>query len=246
MLKPPTPGTPSSNQNGEAELSDEEGYPNEDHSDIELVITPLPQLDRKVCHYITFCCFVMVSNICFHSNQDPSLNKARYLKTVVTATIDHIAKYLGIRYDFEGLKSELNGHVNGGGDSSDVLDHTNSSDIVKNNCDTSTANANSTNATSSSTSSVTGAVNGTSANPAVLTNGHAKSSTYPFTIYIAAGPGQYNPIPGNMSLQQVLERYWTSERERKPLELFYAYKVKPTTPVDNSGMNKNGSTQKTW
>lgn len=49
---------------------------------------------------------------------------------------------------------------------------------------------------------------------------------FPFTIYIAAGPGQYNPIPGSATLEQVDEQYWKVNR---PLEIYYAYKVNPSS-----------------
>ena len=65
-------------------------------------------------------------------------------------------------------------------------------------------------------------------------------SPLPFTIYIAAGPGRYNPLPGVMNLKEVTHQHWTWN---KPLELFYAYKVKPTTSVDNMDLI---SSEKTW
>lgn len=43
-----------------------------------------------------------------------------------------------------------------------------------------------------------------------------------FTIYVAAGPGQYQPLVGPMTLSQINEKYW---RVNRPLELFYAYKI---------------------
>lgn len=39
-----------------------------------------------------------------------------------------------------------------------------------------------------------------------------------FTIYIAAGPGQFQPLLGQMTLEQINEKFW---RVNKPLELFY-------------------------
>ncbi|RWS08244.1 E3 ubiquitin-protein ligase RING2-like protein [Dinothrombium tinctorium] len=43
-----------------------------------------------------------------------------------------------------------------------------------------------------------------------------------FTIYVAAGPGQYQPLLGQMTLESINEKYW---RVNKPLELYYAYKM---------------------
>ena len=39
-----------------------------------------------------------------------------------------------------------------------------------------------------------------------------------FALYIAAGPGQFQPLLGQMTLEQINEKYW---RFNKPLELFY-------------------------
>lgn len=43
-----------------------------------------------------------------------------------------------------------------------------------------------------------------------------------FTIYLAAGPGEFKPLQGQTSLEQVSDKYW---RANKPLELHYAYKM---------------------
>lgn len=47
-----------------------------------------------------------------------------------------------------------------------------------------------------------------------------------FTIYVAAGPGQYQPLVGPMTLYQINDKYW---RVNRPLELFYAYKMQTTS-----------------
>lgn len=47
-----------------------------------------------------------------------------------------------------------------------------------------------------------------------------------FTIYVAAGPGQYHPLVGPMTLYQINDKYWKVNR---PLELFYAYKMQTTS-----------------
>lgn len=47
-----------------------------------------------------------------------------------------------------------------------------------------------------------------------------------FTIYVAAGPGQYQPLIGPMTLYQINDKYW---RVNRPLELFYAYKMQTTS-----------------
>lgn len=43
-----------------------------------------------------------------------------------------------------------------------------------------------------------------------------------FTIYVAAGPGEFQPLLGQTTLDQVNEKFW---RHNKPLELYYAYKM---------------------
>ncbi|RWS28331.1 E3 ubiquitin-protein ligase RING2-like protein [Leptotrombidium deliense] len=43
-----------------------------------------------------------------------------------------------------------------------------------------------------------------------------------FTIYVAAGPGQFQPLSGQMTLETINEKHW---RLNKPLELYYAYKM---------------------
>ncbi len=47
-----------------------------------------------------------------------------------------------------------------------------------------------------------------------------------FTMYVASGPGQYQPLVGPMTLNQINEKYW---RVNRPLELFYAYKMQTTS-----------------
>lgn len=42
-----------------------------------------------------------------------------------------------------------------------------------------------------------------------------------FVIYVAAGPGEFKPLSGQTSLEQINEGYF---RANKPLELHYAYK----------------------
>ncbi|KAL1446998.1 hypothetical protein MTO96_028685 [Rhipicephalus appendiculatus] len=49
----------------------------------------------------------------------------------------------------------------------------------------------------------------------------APRSVAPFTIYIAVTPGQFTPLPGNMTLDQVNEKYW---KVNKPLEMYYAHR----------------------
>ncbi|KAF7494760.1 E3 ubiquitin-protein ligase RING2 [Sarcoptes scabiei] len=145
--------------------SEQNGFANETNSnchqentvhEIELIIKPLPQVERK----------------------DPSLNQTRFLKTTTTATIDHIAKYLKIRYNFESSEEERESDRN-----ENESNHSDSKDFNKN-------------------------------------------EMFPFTLYIAAGPGQYNPLQGSVTLAQIDEDYW---KLNKPLELFYAYKVNPTS-----------------
>ena len=50
-----------------------------------------------------------------------------------------------------------------------------------------------------------------------------------FTIYQAAGPGEFKPLPGNVSLKQIAtekyEGYDKYKKQCKPLELHYAYKM---------------------
>jgi E3 ubiquitin-protein ligase RNF1/2 len=43
-----------------------------------------------------------------------------------------------------------------------------------------------------------------------------------FTIYLAAGPGEFKPLGGQTSLEQISDKYW---RANRPLELHYAYKM---------------------
>lgn len=43
-----------------------------------------------------------------------------------------------------------------------------------------------------------------------------------FTIYLAAGPGEFKPLGGQTSLEHINDKYW---RGNRPLELHYAYKM---------------------
>lgn len=172
--------------------------------------------------------------------------------------IDHIAKYLEIRYDFEGEPSD--GEANGGGQSNGTVKtestppgaNNNSSTSNNNNCDNSSS-------TTSSSATITNVPNNNNATnnansssnnsddekrPFTPNGNNLRKSPYPFTIYIAGGPGQFNPVPGGLNLQQVHEKFW---RANKPLELYYAYKMEPTTPNDQTGfVGKNGTPHKTW
>lgn len=49
----------------------------------------------------------------------------------------------------------------------------------------------------------------------------APRSVAPFTIYIAVTPGQFTPLPGSMTLDQVNDKYW---KVNKPLEMYYAHR----------------------
>lgn len=48
----------------------------------------------------------------------------------------------------------------------------------------------------------------------------APRSVAPFAIFIAATPGQFTPLPGSMTLDQVNDKYW---KLNKPLEMYYAH-----------------------
>lgn len=49
----------------------------------------------------------------------------------------------------------------------------------------------------------------------------APAEISPFIIYIAVTPGQFSHLGGNMTLDQVNEKYW---KVNKPLEMYYAFK----------------------
>lgn len=49
----------------------------------------------------------------------------------------------------------------------------------------------------------------------------APRSVAPFTIFIAVTPGQFTPLSGSMTLDQVNEKYW---KVNKPLEMYYAHR----------------------
>lgn len=88
-----------------------------------------------------------------------------------------------------------------------------------------------------SNSTSNGLVNGNGGGTA---SGQSRVIPHEFTMYIAGGPGQFNPVPGELNLAQVHEKFW---RVNKPLELYYAYKMEPAEKTFGS---KNGSTHKTW
>lgn len=48
----------------------------------------------------------------------------------------------------------------------------------------------------------------------------------PFTLYVNAGPAQFDPLPGSMTLIQVHEKYFKKD---KPLQLFYASNINPSS-----------------
>lgn len=49
----------------------------------------------------------------------------------------------------------------------------------------------------------------------------APTEISPFSIYIAVTPGQFSLLDGNVTLDQVNEKFW---KVNKPLEMFYAFK----------------------
>ncbi|GFR31103.1 e3 ubiquitin-protein ligase RING2-A [Trichonephila clavata] len=124
--------TEGTNHEAEAEGSSETSI-----NEIELVFKPYPY-DRD--------------------DTEPSYAQVRYIKTTANATVDHLSKYLAMRFAL---------------DKQDEL--------------------------------------GT----------EAPSEVTPFTIYIAVTPGQFSPLDGNTTLDQVNEKYW---KVNKPLEMFYAFK----------------------
>lgn len=49
----------------------------------------------------------------------------------------------------------------------------------------------------------------------------APTEISPFAIYIAVTPGQFSLLDGNVTLDQVNEKFW---KVNKPLEMFYSFK----------------------
>lgn len=49
----------------------------------------------------------------------------------------------------------------------------------------------------------------------------APAEITPFAIHIAVTPGQFSLLDGNVSLDQVNEKFW---KVNKPLQMFYAFK----------------------
>lgn len=49
----------------------------------------------------------------------------------------------------------------------------------------------------------------------------APTEISPFCIYIAVTPGQFSLLDGNVTLDQVNEKFW---KVNKPLEMFYSFK----------------------
>jgi hypothetical protein len=43
-----------------------------------------------------------------------------------------------------------------------------------------------------------------------------------FTLYLATGPGQFQPLSGNMTLEEIIA---DKNARSRPLELVYAYKL---------------------
>ncbi|XP_022250098.1 E3 ubiquitin-protein ligase RING2-like [Limulus polyphemus] len=90
---------------------------------------------------------------------EPTLSQVRYIKTTANATVDHLCKYLALRfaldkhYDEHGMQSP--------------------------------------------------------------------PESSPVIIYIAVTPGHFHHLSGNMSLDQVNDKYW---KVNKPLEMYYAFR----------------------
>ena len=137
------------------------------------------------------------------------MNQTRFMKTTTKATINHIAKYLKMRYNFESSEDD--------GTRNNDNDDDNDNDVVDNK---------DTNVTKSVDKSMNNNSKMNDTNQSTSNSSTTSSSAFPFTLYIAAGPGQYNPLQGSITLAQVDEQYW---KINKPLELFYAYKVNPTS-----------------
>ncbi|XP_015914323.1 E3 ubiquitin-protein ligase RING2 [Parasteatoda tepidariorum] len=124
--------TEGTNQDAEVEsTSDSTSTVNE----IELVFKPYPQDDSE-----------------------PTYAQVRYIKTTANATVDHLSKYLAMRFAL---------------DKQDEL------------------------------------------------GSEAPTEISPFAIYIAVTPGQFSLLDGNVTLDQVNEKFW---KVNKPLEMFYAIK----------------------
>ncbi len=166
------------------------------------------------------------------------------------ATVDHISKYLEMRYDFD--HNETSGVVNGTNSSAAAaaeepsasnLPSTSSVDTNGGGSGSSAAPA-STSATSSTSgevqaaaaanasttsSGVSGGGGGDVNTSSTSTSTASSSKKCPFAVFIAAGPGQFHPLPGDWSLTAVSDKYWKVNR---PLELFYAYKMASTKLAD--------------
>ncbi|XP_035212781.1 E3 ubiquitin-protein ligase RING2-like [Stegodyphus dumicola] len=124
--------TEGTNQEVETESTSETSV-----NEIELVFKPYPH-DRD--------------------DSEPSYAQVRYIKTTANATVDHLSKYLAMRFAL---------------DKQDEL------------------------------------------------GSEAPSEISPFSIYIAVTPGQFSLLDGNVTLDQVNEKFW---KVNKPLEMFYAFK----------------------
>lgn len=222
-------GVMDDNECWDEEEAEEQSLGQSPANDVELVIKPLPHGERT----------------------DPSLSTIRYLKTTMQATVDHISKYLEMRYDFD--HNETSGVVNGTSaaattaaeESASNLPSTSSVDTNGGGSGSSAAPA-STSATSSTSGEVQAAAAANANNSAtssgvsggggdVNTSSSTSTSTTssskkcPFAVFIAAGPGQFHPLPGDWSLTAVSDKYWKVNR---PLELFYAYKMASTKLAD--------------
>ncbi|XP_076344966.1 E3 ubiquitin-protein ligase RING2-like [Tachypleus tridentatus] len=90
---------------------------------------------------------------------EPNLTQVRYIKTTANATVDHLCKYLALRFALDKHADEYG--MQSPPDSSPVI------------------------------------------------------------IYMAVTQGQFHPLNGNMSLDQVNDKYW---KINKPLEMYYAFR----------------------
>lgn len=165
------------------------------------------------------------------------------------ATVDHISKYLEMRYDFD--HNETSGVVNGtsaaataaeepsapnlpstssvdtnGGGGSSAAPPSATSATSSTSAEVQAAAAANASTTSSGVSGGGGDVNSSSSTSTSTTSSSKKC---PFAVFIAAGPGQFHPLPGDWSLTAVSDKYWKVNR---PLELFYAYKMASTKLAD--------------
>lgn len=144
-----------------------------------------------------------------------------------------------MRYDFEVKEGGFkNGLANGGNNGTTPVAGSSSADLINSTttpCDT---NGHNPSSNSNSTEVLPSTGGETESNPSTLSSSlqNASNKKYPFAIFIAAGPGQFHPLAGPMSLSQVVEKYWKLNR---PLELFYAYKMKPSS--SKLGLTENGT-----